>query len=663
MGTRMFTGWRRPAAWLVVAVMLSVCVAAAPNGKVTVLAFSSYGDGAATTAESATRAAVEALSQLPGVSASSVKPAPGREAAHRLLSAGEVASSIAAATGADTVILGTIVRLPTPDAELVIASLAAYDVATREIHLLNPLQSSLPRGAASTWRFEQDLANYLASYQIRLGDPQADVLEAKLAAEGQQLKLRLTDPLPSTASGLVLSRVAPPVSSELTGESFNSPPERLGTARLASSEVGASWFDLYSATPVFPGTRVVIHPATAVPDTSGAETLVVTSRPRGAVVSVGGVVQGATPCRIQVPPEDGVELQVLHPDFVPERRPISATDRANGLVTVQLVAPTAAESPEAPVGGVTMRVESVPPGAEVYVDGERAGITPLVLRGLSGRPHIRLTRPGYRDWTAQMMATGSMAIRAELTPMFGGLRIESVPTGLRVFVDGRPVGLTPLELTNVPSGAHRIQIERGDGTQVVRDVVVRSNEISAVSFGAAEPVTPGGDAPLPDVPAIAPPGGRSVLEPQAPNAADGRAMIPRVAPDIPYWRMPLRIGPIAWQRKMNLAEGVRGLQTRLHVCVASLPEGTLLSLTQGPAHAYVTRNSFEGFAVEYPGLPIRERATWPIRPMPELEGVEIRPAGTLTGPCRIVVRTAPGIIARVHESSTVERLRLILVRE
>lgn len=648
----------RHTTWLVGLILAGACAASAANGpngeKVTVLAFGGYGTGAEQTAESATALAVQALSQLPGVIATSVRPAAGREAAFRMLSAGEVATSIAAATRADMVILGTII-LQTGEQESVLASLSVYDVATRELHLLDTIREALPAPGASTFRFEQDLAAYLAAYQLRFGDPHGDVLEAKLAGDAQQVKLRIDAPLPRTANGLVVSRVVPPLSSELTGEAFASPLERLGVVRLAASEAGASWFDLYSPTPVFPGTRVVISPA-STPTDSGVRTLVVTSKPRGAMLLVDGQTVGATPCRVRMPADESSEIELRHPEMMPVRRRLSAADRASGLVTVNMVAPQAETVAEQPTEGVTLRIESLPPGAEVYVDGERRGVTPLPLAGVQGRPHIRLRRPGFLDWECQLLATGPMTVRAEMRPLFGGLRIDSQPQGLRVFVDGRPQGVTPLELTNVPAGAHRIQIERADGRPVIRDLVVRSNEITEVRFGPNEPTTPAngaGNTPaLPDVPAIAPP-----------DAAPGaRNLVPSVAPDLPLWRMPLRIGPIVWQRKANLAEGMRGLQTRLHVCVATLPVGTLVSLTQGPAHAYVTRNTLDGFVVEYPGLPINERMDWVIRPMPEVEGVQIQPAGLLAGPARIKVKLAPGVTCRVHESSTVERLRLILVK-
>jgi cytoskeleton protein RodZ len=41
----------------------------------------------------------------------------------------------------------------------------------------------------------------------------------------------------------------------------------------------------------------------------------------------------------------------------------------------------------------------------------------------------------------------------------GSLQIDSIPPGARVFVNRKPVGVTPLFLTDVAAGSHAIRIE------------------------------------------------------------------------------------------------------------------------------------------------------------------------------------------------------------
>ena len=48
--------------------------------------------------------------------------------------------------------------------------------------------------------------------------------------------------------------------------------------------------------------------------------------------------------------------------------------------------------------------------------------------------------------------------------MTGSLRFESRPDGARVLIDGAFVGTTPVVVADVPSGRHRVSVER-DGYQ------------------------------------------------------------------------------------------------------------------------------------------------------------------------------------------------------
>ena len=57
----------------------------------------------------------------------------------------------------------------------------------------------------------------------------------------------------------------------------------------------------------------------------------------------------------------------------------------------------------------------------------------------------------------------------------GELRVESVPDGARVVLDGKEVGFTPLTLKNVPAGRHALVLEGDNGT-LKRTVRVKADE-------------------------------------------------------------------------------------------------------------------------------------------------------------------------------------------
>ena len=50
----------------------------------------------------------------------------------------------------------------------------------------------------------------------------------------------------------------------------------------------------------------------------------------------------------------------------------------------------------------TLNVQSVPPGAQVFVDGAFKGKAPLELGLALGKHEVRLTLPDHHDWEAQV---------------------------------------------------------------------------------------------------------------------------------------------------------------------------------------------------------------------------------------------------------------------
>lgn len=114
----------------------------------------------------------------------------------------------------------------------------------------------------------------------------------------------------------------------------------------------------------------------------------------------------------------------------------------------------------------TAILDSTPGGAEVVVDGTRAGATPLRLDLPAGRHQLEFRLKGQTRTEQITIARGSetpVNIDWNARPA-GALQITSTPVGARVLVDGRERGVTPLELADVPAGAHAVQIESPEGS-------------------------------------------------------------------------------------------------------------------------------------------------------------------------------------------------------
>lgn len=211
-----------------------------------------------------------------------------------------------------------------------------------------------------------------------------------------------------------------------------------------------------------PDGGTVVVEATLVP-LAEVGTVQVKSSPGGADIYVDGIYRGSTAATI------GNLAVGTH--FVLLR----ATGYRDwtGLVEVKKGQVTtldlALESSSGMEGGF-IAIDSVPPGASVYLDGVYQGTTQsgdlLDLTGIPPGDHVlKLTLGGYADYTVDVhvRSAETTRVRAVLAPREGAgntsvLQVTSDPSGAFVTIDGTLRGITPLSVCDLPGGAHEVNL-------------------------------------------------------------------------------------------------------------------------------------------------------------------------------------------------------------
>ncbi|NLX25006.1 MAG: PEGA domain-containing protein [Lentisphaerae bacterium] len=117
-----------------------------------------------------------------------------------------------------------------------------------------------------------------------------------------------------------------------------------------------------------------------------------------------------------------------------------------------------------PLSGKTssFSVATTPDGAEVYVDGKAAGITPCTVGSLAeGSYAVEIRKGGYESAYANLfLAKGeSKNLKLQMKPITGLLQAVSNPEGAEVLIDGVSRGTTPLLLTDLPLGEYRLEFQ------------------------------------------------------------------------------------------------------------------------------------------------------------------------------------------------------------
>ena len=110
----------------------------------------------------------------------------------------------------------------------------------------------------------------------------------------------------------------------------------------------------------------------------------------------------------------------------------------------------------------TIDVNSIPKGANIFLDGIELGITPKIIPQIeSGSHKLTLRYPGYETLTKGIMVEEgtTLTISEYLFVKTGSLTILSEPVGATVFIDGEVKGKTPLDLIDMPIKDYMVSVE------------------------------------------------------------------------------------------------------------------------------------------------------------------------------------------------------------
>ncbi|MBI5747553.1 MAG: SUMF1/EgtB/PvdO family nonheme iron enzyme [Nitrospinae bacterium] len=152
----------------------------------------------------------------------------------------------------------------------------------------------------------------------------------------------------------------------------------------------------------------------------------------------------------------------------------------------------------------SLKLETKPEYAEIFIDAESKGRTPLLIERLSAGEHrITLKKENYHKHNEliEIKPGETTEIKRILDVQKGAIKITSVPSGAKVFLNepftpqGRGLGpapagikqgvrgdlITPLEITDVRIGEYQIRLELPDYKPFEQKIEVRYDEFVTVN--------------------------------------------------------------------------------------------------------------------------------------------------------------------------------------
>jgi hypothetical protein len=149
--------------------------------------------------------------------------------------------------------------------------------------------------------------------------------------------------------------------------------------------------------------------------------VLVRSTPAGAAVVIDGQSRGVTPLAIRDLALGAHTIEVSHPDHEPRQRRVTLNERRPARSLDFELRPTSVPALATATTNTTgsLQVASRPAGAQVFVDDNLIGTTPLLLSNVAAGPKsVRIELSGYQIWTTAVKIKPSARLRvsASLEP-------------------------------------------------------------------------------------------------------------------------------------------------------------------------------------------------------------------------------------------------------
>lgn len=132
---------------------------------------------------------------------------------------------------------------------------------------------------------------------------------------------------------------------------------------------------------------------------------------------------------------------------------------------------------------VVVEFKSVPPNAKVDVDGKYICDTPCSRALKPGTHKVVFRLDGYLpDEREVEVKDGMLPVIALLVKNVGWLSVNTSVPGIRILIDKKPVGNTPIEKYEVSAGAHEVSVDDPRASPLVEIVTVEAGEIKSIEL-------------------------------------------------------------------------------------------------------------------------------------------------------------------------------------
>jgi len=142
---------------------------------------------------------------------------------------------------------------------------------------------------------------------------------------------------------------------------------------------------------------------------------------------------------------------------------------------------------KADIANVTL---TAPDSAEIWINGEKRGVGSWSGNLTSGTYIFEARKAGHRTTTLSKHITSaqpqqSYALTAP-TPIVGSVMVDGTPLMAEVAIDGKSVGTTPLKISNILIGNHKVTVSKSGYAPYSQSITVTEGKTATVSVSLTE---------------------------------------------------------------------------------------------------------------------------------------------------------------------------------
>ncbi|HRT37680.1 MAG TPA: PEGA domain-containing protein, partial [Caldisericia bacterium] len=129
-----------------------------------------------------------------------------------------------------------------------------------------------------------------------------------------------------------------------------------------------------------------------------------------------------------------------------------------------------------------LKIDSDPQGAEVLINNEKKGITPISISLKEGSYEVVVKKDSYEDFEKKDVhieknKTLDLGV-IKLTPLpsYATLEVETTPTNAKLYINGEEKGLTPYTVDKLKPGEYEIKITKSGYEDYKDKITLKDNE-------------------------------------------------------------------------------------------------------------------------------------------------------------------------------------------